>query len=391
MDAANFGKTNHTRVKQYDPTRGKNQKWKITYLKNGYYVIRPSYAKNMALRMTPYADGYHYTDIYDFGTSNKASLSPYAQWTIVRDIGDSVKLINKQTELTANVRGNSKAIGASIIGYSFLETANQRWEFHFDNDTIYKYVNKVDACSKIYPPGKDYELTVQYMRRNYYKGTAWNFTAGKIDSNFAEYVKRNNNNNALFSSNKPKYIIDPKHGTVDVHHLAATINAHLYTTPALPAVPYGGDSRVNDLAGWAGDLQSLMTEAVKLYGKDRTYTTYYNVLFSWLGDEEHRFGMADVFADLDALYLAGNRRWSSVGEELRYYYSTKSLYGKRFTRFVNGRSKTSFRSAVHVYTLKKAPSGFIWPLLKDVDISSDLTSAAEDAFTDFIFKYKNLE
>lgn len=57
--------------------------------------------------------------------------------------------------------------------------------------------------------------------------------------------------------------MDSNYGKVDFEHMAATINAHLYySTGSIPSWVVGDDN-INALAGWAGDLQTLILDVKK--------------------------------------------------------------------------------------------------------------------------------
>lgn len=49
MSVYNSGLSNGTNVIQQSYTGGSNQRWKVTYVGDGYYVIRPSYSSTLAL------------------------------------------------------------------------------------------------------------------------------------------------------------------------------------------------------------------------------------------------------------------------------------------------------------------------------------------------------
>ncbi len=262
------------------------------------------------------------------------------------------------------------------------------------------------------------ELVLQYIRRGevrlpnkqprYTEGN-WGAVAGQIDSAFVSYI----NNYNYYSSNLKNYfhdnvtIIDPKtQNTVDFVHWAATLNAQLYATLSTENPDNIPENHLNNLSGWAGDLQSLVADVIKWTNLSDVYTTLYNKALTFMGttdtSSESRFPMNDLLADTDAFNISNKLGTSSLVSAFSSYYS--GGYDTRYKDFTVYRTKEEIRTDAGIYT--DDWFGLIrWPLFwddrTDVDNDGDLDEqiyvtdnqsyAVRDAFTDFIWNKVQLE
>lgn len=102
--------------------------------------------------------------------------------------------------------------------------------------------------------------------------------------------------------------------------------------------------------------------------------------------------MSDILAALYAIYLAQNMTSTIFGSQLSSYYGNRSKYGKRFTNFVNGRTKSQLRNDVYIYTKNTSVVPFVqWPLFKGATITDEQSRAARDAFVDYIWNKQAAE
>ncbi|MDR2524862.1 MAG: hypothetical protein LBC83_01500 [Oscillospiraceae bacterium] len=146
--------------------------------------------------------------------------------------------------------------------------------------------------------------------------------------------------------------------TVDFRHMMATLNALRVQTDGnwwQNLVALVGESVIDDLAGWAGDLQQLIIEAIEKTGGSTNSTTFYTKCSELLGSSNSTFTMADLRADLDAIYFAdqGNARYDTVA--IAYYKG--SNHSNRYVYFADGRSKAQFKSDAQKYTRNLLPNG----------------------------------
>ena len=121
---------NQTNVYQYakytsDPSRLR-QLWKIKYLGNGYYSIRPMHKLNMGLDVTG-----SNVDIYTIGTSDTLSgVASYAKWTINGVSGGRFALYNNGSSSKAlALESQSASNSVNICVQSFNSTLTQLWTF----------------------------------------------------------------------------------------------------------------------------------------------------------------------------------------------------------------------------------------------------------------------
>lgn len=169
-------------------------------------------------------------------------------------------------------------------------------------------------------------LVLRYMRQlsSSYTTPAWDTVGGKIDQGFVNHV----NNTDLGNYFKQTAEIDAgmldRSEVIDVYHLFATLNGLMFTT----IDPFDGASdfweqfiqdnknsasnsffqnMMDDLCGWAGDLQTLMLDARRSYyinGKDKINPNdekeFYNRINSFMGSSQYTFSFDDLLADVDA-------------------------------------------------------------------------------------------
>ena len=144
---------------------------------------------------------------------------------------------------------------------------------------------------------KSQKLVLDYIRAGKYVDVSgnvygdiydsvWGYTLGEIDSEFIKYVNKENPNiqSYIYCNGEidAKYIKDPvTKELIDFTHFAATFGAYLfYTDPVITLLgsiakgyPNMTDSQINNLAGWAGDLQTFIQNDLLIY-YDRDYGTW---------------------------------------------------------------------------------------------------------------------
>jgi hypothetical protein len=194
---------------------------------------------------------------------------------------------------------------------------------------------------------------------------------GDIDGNFVTYVK----NNYLYLSQYFKSGItfsDPHTGIkVDFNHLIATLNGLYYDTPESFKDPRGLDEvDIDNLCGWAGDLQSVEGKIIENFNKGIT-TDIYDQAASMIGAPtgSSRFSISDVLSDVDAVNIH-NMKYYSMAQAFYDYYSG-SAPSKRFSSFNNdiGSKVPAIRyTAPYIIEINKIK--IQWPLTEKYDPSS---------------------
>lgn len=147
------------------------------------------------------------------------------------------------------------------------------------------------------------------------------------------------------------------------------------------------------VAGWAGDVQTLMADAyVEL---KRNGTGFADEFYGMLGDEQHSLGMEDLFADVDAKNLYENLGSSEeVPQDIRdafriYYQNHYTGLKERVPQFTGYASKSSYLGCVKTYTHNIYSPMLVWPLMFVHNPSARVFTCgqSDDAariFTDFL-------
>ncbi|MHB9095188.1 MAG: RHS repeat-associated core domain-containing protein [Eubacteriales bacterium] len=252
------------------------------------------------------------------------------------------------------------------------------------SDEIFSNLDALSTLAGMYTNDKTLanQLVFQFIRHNTYSGGLWNDVAGTIDKKFIEYVSKVNPELDKFFSGTV-FFYEPSGGQVDFIHFAAVINALLYDSSSLKS-NIVGEANVDNLAGWAGDLQTFIVDVQKATKNSDDYTTVYNSASKLMGKSGTKFSLPDLLADVDAFNVYNDLGSSSISSTLRNYYS--SGYKSRYTDFTGGMDKENIRSIVGDYTEEYWIWPKKWPLLKNVNVTDSQSRAIRDAFTDFIWK-----
>lgn len=274
------------------------------------------------------------------------------------------------------------------------------------NELVFSNLDVLHQLARQYDSSNQMKLTLQFIRRKVYADGLWDYVAGEIEEDFVDYVERNNKYIYDFFNTKSLLIYDRNGSPIDFLHLCATMNGIIVGGGTYWKALVVGQTHVRNLAGWAGDLQTLVVETYALTEASNSYSTFYATFFAMMGSEEHSFGMKDLLADVDALNFANNwisNYWQSnlFGSACRYYYNNINIPGTgwtskanlRFSQFFGSLTKTQFADTVGDYTKQNWALGIEWPLYaqkaKEWDLDLDLTDtqsdAARDAFTDFMW------
>jgi hypothetical protein len=124
----------------------------------------------------------------------------------------------------------------------------------------------------------------------------------------------------------------------------------------------------------------------------------YAKMYELLGDPRNLFSEGDLFADIDAVNLAGLTSSKSLGEVIVRYYSTSLK--QHFIDFVskqvrNGSpTEADLYNTALVYTNYKFVYVQVWPILKSAlpalglnGLTADQSSAFATAFSRYIWEY----
>ena len=222
-----------------------------------------------------------------------------------------------------------------------------------------KYTGGNDGDTSTYFTGKSDWLVFYYIRRLKYADSTNYVAVTGSDSKFVTYVNNNGANLKNYFTKTNTFTVGS--ATVDLKHMAASIAGNMYNTPWTYNLAYD-ELEYDCLVSWAGDLQEFMEYNILKSGVKEKYGSYKDAVYSLMGDVSTRFGMDDVYADIDNWNLYYNFRENrnlNIEEVLDKYYSgeSKRNHKNRYTSFITlmnsvGKSlgKTNFEGAVKHFT-----------------------------------------
>lgn len=237
--------------------------------------------------------------------------------------------------------------------------------------------------------GKDKWLVFNSISKLKYDSSKWDEVAGAKDANFLTYLK---NNNFDINTLKTNYVATLDNNTGDFVHFAAPLASQMYNTDALLNLAYT-ETQYDDLSGWAGDLQTLISNNVLPNVSDTSsYDEAYNVFLKKMGASSTYFDLNDLYSDVDAVNL--------------YYKLTKS--NDTFT-ILETYFKSGFRTRFKDFITKLAGSYDLEALKTKVgeytktlyvgnttgNVPGQVGNASRDAFAQYlwnlsIYNYTNI-
>ena len=249
------------------------------------------------------------------------------------------------------------------------------------------------------------ELVLHYIRYagDKYIEDEWKVVAGIIDEDFIDFVNSENENMLIIIKNKD-VIKDPVTGkNIDFHHLIATLNGLVYDTKFSDTYKsLIGEGIIDDLAGWAGDLQQMII--TDMYDKKNkkfivsNYDEAKEQALSFLGSSSSAFSLDDFYADVDAIGIKRSiKNNKTLNEIVNSYYSDivdqetrlEIMEGVAVYNYYISLEQLSNYS--YTYTLKYYLEGLFikieWPLLKGIDgrIPEYISLGVADAFKEFVY------
>lgn len=258
----------------------------------------------------------------------------------------------------------------------------------FDIETLLPYLMALQEYGIEYSAqsgGDPLFLTMQYIRRQgSYNEGKFPLVAGEVDINFVNMVSTTDPVLPhLFDGNSFPMNDTFTSRTIDFNHLMVVIAAELYNTPITLdwdniKVELIGEHYIDQLSGWAGDLQTVISDLRSDPGYQNNYPALYQIAVHYIGNPhgEGKMSIEDTLADIDAKNIAckitdsGNRNLCTVLSE--YYGSENS---KRYTAFLDnieiaGLTKEgALKHYVDIFTKEfiiyiPTVEKLIWPLYK---------------------------
>ena len=230
-------------------------------------------------------------------------------------------------------------------------------------------------------------LSLQFVRRGKYNEGFWPTVAGTINTNFTTYVSTQNNSLSQFftiEEGEELFFMDCDYNVIDFPHLCATLNGLLYDSTGFLAF-MAGEANIDNLCGWAGDLQTLCQEVINYTNDSNSYSEIYDATLYLLGADAP-FSKEDLLADTDSYNIMNmiNDSYTNTISSFVTYYSED--YVTRFSDFTNGWSWNQIYNCVRIYTDDEFVLWVDWPILDEVEISSTQADAIAEAFTDYVWE-----
>ena len=248
-------------------------------------------------------------------------------------------------------------------------------------------------------------LVLQFIRRNNYDTPLWGTIAGSIDNDFVSYVKDKNidvYNYFTKAECDSNFWVDEvsfplEGGVIDLWHFVATAGGQLYNSGFSDGFKQGlmPEWHLDNLSGWAGDLQTLLKNDILKLGDDILYQDAYNATQRFITDTDpysSYFSYVDLLSDVDAYNIAQSiKKSQSISKAFSEYY--QSGYSTRFTNFSNGLSQARMRSLSLQYTQLKYLGIIKWPLYSETPtyIPKAIAEGTAHGFADYIWSQVQLE
>ncbi len=271
------------------------------------------------------------------------------------------------------------------------------------NDLAIAYKNQNNYSSGEYNTKVEAWLTFMFIRQfsSSYVSVSWDGTGKAIDTGFVNYVKAEDIKLYAYFESKTDYYATATGETGDLYHLAATATGCIYKSDYGDGVKFGlmPEYHLDNLSGWAGDLQTAMNDAMVITNKSNDYNVFKEAMSNLIGYDakvndvysgySHTFDMDDVYADTDAynVYKLLNNG-KTMEAALDNYY--KGGYKKRYTEFTNNWSEAKVKDTTYIYTKNKYMGVIRWPLFK-YDFKANQSKAARDAFAEFVLERRKSE
>ncbi|WP_242631549.1 RHS repeat-associated core domain-containing protein [Sedimentibacter sp. zth1] len=274
------------------------------------------------------------------------------------------------------------------------------------NRTLFKNIGSLNTLAQCYSVNKNIDtnwLLCMYIRQfnSAYCINKWDLAGGKIDYDFINYVETQNPKVAEYfkhaSDGNSMFITDADYNKIEITHLAATLTGLIYksnlndgyNTKTKLASKFMPEYHIDDLSGWAGDLQTLMLEIKVKTSNSNNSIEISNEFNKLIGNDNSSFSMTDLYADVDAVNIYQKINPStSIALLMKKFYNQIPNSRFRFTNFVTNLvgsdNRNSFREKVNKYT-NDSYYGIGWPLLKGEKFTYNQSITIRNNYINFIF------
>lgn len=262
-------------------------------------------------------------------------------------------------------------------------------------------------------------LPFMYLRQceSGYTTAAWSYVGGAVDQGFVAYVRAQDPALAAYCAGLTAV------GGADVRHLAAAVTAQLFLSSSvrltadqltalgaseaqiaafrafgrlpLPATDLMTEAQYDDLAGWAGDLQTFTAYLVGHHNAEADAGYYEQVAAAYLGQAGTTFDLADLYADADAADLAARIVGGATAAEAVAAVCGGGLTAaERFAALVGDRTTAQIAAAAGEYTQAEyaPPAGMgllttAWPLLRGTAVTAAQAEGIAAGYADVLAFY----
>ena len=260
------------------------------------------------------------------------------------------------------------------------------------------YVDENNLSSEEYETNVETWLVFMFIRQfnKNYVNNNWGGTGNIIDEDFVDYVYVNANTLYNYFEQTSYFYANASGEVGDLYHMAATATGYIFKSNFDFGIKFGvmPEYHIDNLSGWAGDLQTAMNNAMLITDKSKDYDEFKTTMLNLIGydssindlyedtEYEHSFDIDDVYADTDAYNIYGMVcNGQSLKEACLSYYDTGYL--KRFSLFTNNWDEEEISDVTYTYTKNKYLGIVQWPLF-DYDFNEVQSKAARDAFVEFL-------
>ena len=225
---------------------------------------------------------------------------------------------------------------------------------------------------------------MQYIRQTRYNTGPWNYLAGSLESDFAQYVANNQGDMDLTTlQSYANFTIPKTNEEVDFVHMISVMNV---------ACNVGVKSYAFvDLPGWLGDIIQLAGQIKKL-GLTKTEAVQKCIeLFGAI--EGSSFGLYDLIADLDAINIMQvyeNLEEKSISSIMEQYYNSINT-DRRKSDFIetvfDGQVSKEEMIASTNSRLKSSIYMLVWCQTENIDTSAEYDKAIVDKLIELFIDY----
>ncbi|GHU83060.1 hypothetical protein AGMMS50284_5960 [Clostridia bacterium] len=276
--------------------------------------------------------------------------------------------VGSTTITCTSVADNSKK-ATCAVKVTELRTEAEKLVYHIKE--IEKIVDKywkTNSTTRLFSDTKNYYTMniIRSLNPKYTGRMLWRITAGNdMPSDLMGKVKNDARSTYDYFSSNP--MVDINGRIINVTHMMATMSALDYPSGLFV------DGIANDLAGWAGDLQSFIYD-LKLNSKGvDDLNTLKDLSKKIMFSTNTRFDMDDLNADVDAVnifYIYDVHGWDTdlLSTSIEHYYKNYISYKtyKTFIDYMGGIDNLKSKSEYYLLdSLTGKISGVPW-LLYDI-------------------------